>query len=95
MVLFGSTAASLSFNKKIVENFKSKIIIFLNIIKLLFTIHRTEDDDDVEEEEDLQMALIGLSCFKFFIYYLLLVSTKLMISFLLLKDTLAHVNLEQ
>ena len=94
MVLFGSTAASLSFNKKIVENFKSKIIIFLNIIKLLFTIHRTEDDDDVEEE-DLEMALIGYSCFKFLIYYLLLVSTKPMISSLLLKDTLAHVNLEQ
>ena len=59
-------------------------------------IHRPEDDDDdYVEEEDLQMALIGNSCFKFLIYYLLLVSTKLMISSLLLKDILSHVNLQQ
>ena len=57
-------------------------------------IHRPEDDDDVEEE-DLEMALIGYSCFKFLIYYLLLVSTKLMISLLLLEDILAHVKLQQ
>ena len=41
------------------------------------------------------MALIGYSCVKFLIYYLLLVSTKLMISLLLLKDILAHVKLQQ